>query len=100
MFVCKPLKQPNAQKVLAVEMLSKAHLCSLSKSVCVSKRIIVTFSFRAEFYVTVHQIVLCRTRKQLCYFLLFNAAHSQERLLEFAVGCAEQLNDLFAILLL
>lgn len=45
-------------------------------------------------------IVLCKTRKQLCYFLLFNTANSQEHLLEFAVGRAEQLNDLFAILLL
>lgn len=45
-------------------------------------------------------IVLCKTRKQLCCFLLFNTANSQEHLLEFAVGPAEQLNDLFAILLL
>lgn len=43
-------------------------------------------------------IVLCKTRKQLCYFLLFNTANSQEHLLEFAVGCAQQWNDLFAIL--
>jgi len=44
-------------------------------------------------------IVLHETRKQLCYFLPLNTANSQEHLLEFAVDPAEQLNDLFAIVL-